>query len=229
MNQPLVRTMSSQLLAHIRERILTGEYPPGTQLLQDAIAAEFGSSKIPVREALVQLCSDGLVNIYAHRGFQVRPISMEEMQEILRLRLEIEPSAVALGARIASDEDRAAASAALAAENKALLAKELKFTGDLNTAFHLALIAPRLQPVTHEVLQRLYTLSQRYVRMHLEQSGRPKQSIQEHAALHAAWSKGNAKEAQRLVRAHIEKIRDDLVEALSKQAPRQSAAPRKRG
>lgn len=228
MSQPLVRTMSSQLLTLIRERILSGEYPPGTQLLQDAIAAEFGSSKIPVREALLQLCSDGLVNFYAHRGFQVRAISMEEMQEIFRLRLEIEPVAVALGAKIASDEDRAAASAALAAETKALLAKELKSTGDLNAAFHLALIAPRLQPVTHQILQRLYTLSQRYVRMHLQQSGRPKQSIQEHAALHEAWSKGAAKEAQRLVQEHIETIRDDLIEALSEQAPRAATARRKR-
>ncbi len=215
MNESLVRTMSSQLTKRIRERILTGEYAPGKQLLQDVIAAEFGVSKIPVREALVHLRSEGLVDIYAHRGFQVRPVSAREMQEVFRLRLDIEPEAVATGARIASAEDRALAKAAFLAESRAVAAKENRYSGDLNSEFHLALIVPRLQPVTHEVLQRLYTLSERYVRMHVQTAGRAKRSMKEHAKLHDAWSKGNAKAAQSLVSAHIEAIRDDLAAVLS--------------
>src|SRR6185295_7259633 len=97
--EPLVRTMSGQLSARIRERILAGEYAPGAQLLQDNIAAEFGVSKIPVREALVQLRSEGLVDIFAHRGFQVRATSVSEFGEVFGLRLQIEPAAVAFGAR----------------------------------------------------------------------------------------------------------------------------------
>src|SRR5688572_8969462 len=61
MNEPLTRTMSSQLTLRLRERILAGTYAPGAALLQDSIAAEFGVSKIPVREALVQLQGEGLV------------------------------------------------------------------------------------------------------------------------------------------------------------------------
>lgn len=215
MTEPILKTMSSQLTAHIRERILSGEYAPGSPLLQDSIAAEFGVSKIPVREALVHLRSEGLVEIFAHRGFQVRPMSVEEMREVYRLRLDIEPAAVAAGARAASEEDRAACSAALAALNGALHAREIKRSGDLNTAFHLALVVPRVQPVTNEVLYRLHTLSQRYVRMHLTPAGRMKRAMQEHGALHDAWRAGKAKEAQRLTRLHIEEIRDDLVEFLT--------------
>jgi DNA-binding GntR family transcriptional regulator len=229
MNELLVRTMTGQLTVHIRERILAGQYPPGTQLLQDSIAAEFGVSKIPVREALVQLRSEGLVDVYAHRGFQVRAVSVQEMQEVYRLRLDIEPEAVAIGARIASDEDHAAAKAALVAEAKAVAAKDTKASGGLNAVFHLALIVPRLQPVTNEVLQRLYTLCERYVRMHLQPAGRPKRSTKEHGRLLDAWLRGNAKEAQRLVHAHIEEIRDDLTAALLEQrtvaeAPRNGRA-----
>jgi DNA-binding GntR family transcriptional regulator len=215
MEQPLTRTMSAQITARIREKILSGAYAPGSALLQDAIAAEFGTSKIPVREALVQLRSEGLLDIYAHRGFQVRPVSAQEVAEVFRLRLAVEPGAVALGAREAGDEDRAEARDALARLNRALASSELSDSGGLNSAFHLALIVPRLHPVTNDILYRLHTLSQRYVRMHLQDTGRARRANKEHTALYNAWSARKAREAERLVRVHIEETRDELTAALS--------------
>jgi DNA-binding GntR family transcriptional regulator len=215
MTEPLVRTMSSQLITRIRERILAGAYAPGAQLLQDSIAAEFGVSKIPVREALVQLKSEGLVDVFAHRGFQVRAVSARDMQEVFRLRLAVEPDAVAEAAPNASDADRAAAASALHALNQALTAGDLKTSGDLNSAFHLALVVPRLQPVTSEMLGRLHTLAQRYVRMHLQPAGRVKRAIKEHTALYRAWLAKNAEEARDLCSAHIEETHDELVQVLS--------------
>jgi DNA-binding GntR family transcriptional regulator len=215
MNEPLARTMTGQITARIREKIIAGVYAPGSALLQDSIAAEFGVSKIPVREALVQLRSEGLVDIFAHRGFQVRPVSVGEMQEVFRLRLAIEPAAVAEGARRASPEDRAAAAVALNALNQGLAASDLKNSADLNSAFHLALVVPRIQAVTSETLSRLHTLSQRYVRMHLQPAGRVKRAIKEHTALYEAWAAKSTKEARRLCQAHIEETSSELSEALS--------------
>ena len=214
--EPLTRTMSGQITARIREKILSGAYPPGSALLQDAIAAEFGTSKIPVREALVQLRSEGLLDIYAHRGFQVRPMSAEEVGEVFRLRLQIEPAAVAAGARAASAEERAAAADALVQLNRALASSELAQSGTLNYAFHLALVVPRAQPVTADVLTRLHTLSQRYVRLHLQHAGRARRANREHTALYEAWSARRGKQAGQLVRAHIEETRDELTEALAR-------------
>jgi DNA-binding GntR family transcriptional regulator len=214
MEEPLNRTMSGQITARIREKILSGAYAPGAPLLQDTIAAEFGTSKIPVREALVQLRSEGLLDIYAHRGFQVRPVSAEEAAEVFHLRLQIEPAAVAAGARAASVDDRAAAQQALNALNRALADNALSRSGDFNSAFHLALIVPRLNPMTADVLSRLHILSQRYVRIHLQQAGRVQRANREHAALHDAWAAKQAKQAERLTRAHIEETRDEVCEAL---------------
>ncbi len=216
MEEPLNRTMSGQITARIREKILSGAYAPGAPLLQDAIAAEFGTSKIPVREALVQLRSEGLLDIYAHRGFQVRPISAQEVAEVFQLRLAIEPSAVAVGARQAIALDRDQAADALARLNRALAGDELSRSGDLNCAFHLALIVPRLHPMTNDVLFRLHTMSQRYVRLHLQDSGRTRRANKEHTALHSAWAAGKAKEAERLVREHIDETRDELLATLSR-------------
>ncbi|MBS0420458.1 MAG: GntR family transcriptional regulator [Proteobacteria bacterium] len=206
--------MSGQITARIREKILTGVYPPGSALLQDVIAAEFGVSKIPVREALVQLRAEGLVDVFAHRGFQVRPLSSTEVDEVFHLRLQIEPLAVAEGCRRSEDQDRDATRLAFGNLNDALSAGELYESGDLNRAFHIALIVPRLQPIAAEILSRLHTLSQRYVRMHLLPPGRVGRATQEHTGLFEAWVTGDIDEVKRLTSAHIEKTRDDLAQLL---------------
>ncbi|SRR5260221_9886546 len=215
MNTSLTRTMSEQITTLIRDRILTGTYAPGSPLLQDSLAAEFGVSKIPVREALVQLRAEGLVDIFTHRGFQVRPLTATEMEEVFHLRRLIEPQAVAEGARRAEAGDREATRAALTNLNDALAKGDLKDSGDLNSAFHMALIVPRLQPVSADVLLRLHTLSRRYVRLHLLSAGRPKRATKEHNALHDAWKAGKAKEASRLALLHIEETRRELKDSFT--------------
>jgi len=215
MSENLFRTMSGQITARIREKILTGVYPPGSALLQDVIAAEFGVSKIPVREALVQLRAEGLVDVFAHHGFQVRPLSSREVDEVFRLRLQVEPAAVAEGARRAQAEDHQSTRLAFDNLKDALSAGELYDSGELNRAFHIALIVPRIQPVTAEMLSRLHTLSQRYVRIHLLPADRIKRTTREHNTLYATWAAGNARSAARLTQMHIEETRDEVAELLA--------------
>jgi len=210
--------MTSQLIVRFRESILAGTYPPGSALRQDILAAEFGTSKIPVREALVQLQSEGLVDIFPNRGFQVRPLAAAELGEVFSLRLQIEPTAVALGAKLATAADRAAVRKALDQLNDALAAGEFSASGRLNRAFHLLLIVPRLQPVAAEILGRLHTLAQRYVQAHLKPEGRVKRATREHASLWRAWSQGKSKQARAFIHTHIEFTRDDLAAALATNA-----------
>jgi DNA-binding GntR family transcriptional regulator len=210
MTEPLVQSMTSQLIVRFRDRILSGIYAPGSALRQDTLAAEFGTSKIPVREALVQLQSEGLVDIFPNRGFQVRPLAGAELDEVFRLRLQIEPAAVALGARLASTADHGAARIALEQLNEAMAAGEWAAAGRLNRAFHLLLIVPSLQPVAAEILSRLHTRAQRYVQAHLRPEGRAKRASREHTALLKAWSSGKSREARALIHAHIKSTREDL-------------------
>jgi DNA-binding GntR family transcriptional regulator len=118
------------------------------------------------------------------------------------------------GARLASDEDRDSAQESLRALNAALGAHSLADIGNLNSSFHLALIVPRGQPVTHEILQRLHTLSRRYVRMHHCQR-RMRRATREHNELYATWAKGDARGARRFTQRHIEETRDELAAHLS--------------
>jgi DNA-binding GntR family transcriptional regulator len=215
MTQPLVQSMTSQLIVHFRDRILAGTYPPGSALRQDTLASEFGTSKIPVREALVQLQSEGLVDIFPNRGFQVRPLTTAELDEVFSLRMQIEPAAVALGAKLAAADDHTAAGNALAQLNEALAAGEFSSSGRLNRAFHLLLIVPRLQPVAADILSRLHTLAQRYVQAHLRPEGRVKRATREHAALLKCWRSGNSDKACALIHAHITSTRDDLARVVA--------------
>lgn len=207
----LDRTISAQIARLVRQRIVTGFYPGGAQLLQDSIAAEFGVSKIPIREALVQLSAEGLVDIQAHRGFQVRSMSLAEAREVLGLRLMIEPEVCAEGARLARHEDRVEAEAALDALNRRVASRRNDEAGELNRDFHIALTVPHVQPIAAEVVSRLLTISQRYAQVHLTVPGRPARAIEEHSQIYAAWAAGNGREVARLLRAHIEETREDMA------------------
>ena len=215
MNEPLIQSMTSQLIVRMRDRILAGTYAPGAALRQDVLASEFGTSKIPVREALVQLKSEGLVDIFPNRGFQVRPLCATELDEVFDLRLRIEPAAVAQGARLASEADRASAHSALADLNEALARGEFSASGRLNREFHLTLVVPRVQPVAAEILARLHTLAQRYVQAHLRPEGRVKRAAREHAALIKAWRAGKFTQVRTLVHAHIASTHSDLAGSAS--------------
>jgi DNA-binding GntR family transcriptional regulator len=209
----LVQSMTSQLIVRFRDRILSGAYPPGSALRQDTLAAEFGTSKIPVREALVQLQSEGLVDIFPNRGFQVRPLSAGEVDEVFRLRLQMEPAAAAAGAKLASAAEQAAAKSALEQLNAALAAGEFSTSGRLNREFHLLLIVPRVQPVAADILGRLHTLAQRYVQAHLRPEGRVRRAMREHASLLRAWCESRPTDVRALLRAHIQSTQDDLMRA----------------
>ena len=74
----------------IRRMILNGELKPGDRLRQNDLAATFGVSTMPIREALRQLQAEGLVTFYPRRGAQVAQVSLAEYEEIYRIREELE-------------------------------------------------------------------------------------------------------------------------------------------
>jgi DNA-binding GntR family transcriptional regulator len=210
----LGRPISTHLIAHLRERILAGVYSPRASLRQDAIAAEFGISRIPVREALLRLEGEGLVDIFAYRGFQVRGLSAAECEEMFELRLKVEPSAVAAGARKATDADRCAAKASLMKLNESLSTGAMDKAGQLDRAFHTALLAPTSQPFTARTLDQLHALSQRYVQMQVISQRCIKRAMREHTTLYEAWESRQYKQTEELTRAHIEATYVDLSQVV---------------
>ncbi|WP_426960100.1 GntR family transcriptional regulator [Muricoccus radiodurans] len=105
------RSFPDAVAAALREGILTGRLPAGTQLKQDHLARHFGTSRAPVREALQVLTGEGLLIVNRHRGITVAPADPNDLQEIAELRTMLEAHALRLSIPnlTASDMDEAAA------------------------------------------------------------------------------------------------------------------------
>lgn len=209
----VLRNLPDRLADVLRERILSGAVPPEGPVRQDALAAELGVSKIPLREAMARLEQEGLLRSETNRGYFVRGLSAAEASEVYALRLKLEPDMAALAATRASEEDREAANHALEALDRATH-DHGAIVGVLNRAFHLALVRPARQPVTFDIVERLHVLSERYVRKHLEPLGRDARASEEHQALLAAWLGRDRKAVAGLLRTHIGQTLDDLARQL---------------
>lgn len=96
MEQPVYETKKDYIAGQIKKRILNGEYAPGTRLKVRQLAAEFGTSDIPVREAIIQLTASGLVSIRPHVGAMATPISSQDLKEIFQIRSALETLATEL-------------------------------------------------------------------------------------------------------------------------------------
>ena len=94
-----------ELAAEIQSRVLSGAIPTGARLRQESLAAEFGVSRTPVREALRKLQANGLVEMLPRRGALVRGPSAREVREAYEVRAELEGLAAALAATCISDDE----------------------------------------------------------------------------------------------------------------------------
>jgi DNA-binding GntR family transcriptional regulator len=162
-----------------------------------------------LREALARLEQDGLLLSQANRGFFVRPLNADEVEEVYALRLKLEPDAVAEAAKVATDADRRAARLALDALDVAASTDKTQ-VGKLNRAFHMSLIRPLHRQVTIQIIERLNIISERYVGKHLEPAGRDDRAHNEHLALLELWAAGKSEEVYALMRNHIAMTLDDL-------------------
>ena len=99
--------LTERVHARLREDILTARLLPGSTILEPELAARFGVSKTPVREALRLLVQDGWVIVLPRRGYLVRPLGLEDLRDVFQLREMIEPGFAAEAAARVGAADRA--------------------------------------------------------------------------------------------------------------------------
>lgn len=98
-------TAQELVLASVRMAILSGVLGPGARLRQEELAEVFGTSRIPVREALRALEYEGLVSSEPHRGFTVTALDADDVEEVYALRILLESEAVRLALPLLTDDD----------------------------------------------------------------------------------------------------------------------------
>lgn len=155
-------TAQEAVFAEIRRAILAGRMSPGTQVLPDQLAAEYGVSRIPVRDALRLLESEGLVSYAAYHGYQVTQLTEEELSELLRLREILEDEAVRVGTPKITESALTAMSTALAEMYEHEQADDLASWGEAHRAFHFALYEVAGMPHLTRILGQAWDLSDLY-------------------------------------------------------------------
>lgn len=201
---PITRqTVTHQATEALRERILRGVYADDTPLRQDALAAELGVSRIPIREALRQLEAEGLVVFNPHRGAVVSSLSVDEIEELFELRAQIESDLVRRAVVRTKTEHVSRAKEILKAYESAFRTGEVGEWGKLNWEFHSTLYAPADRPFTMAIIQRLHQQSDRYLRMQLVLTHGESRAIDEHRAILTAVAGHDVKLACSLMRQHI--------------------------
>lgn len=217
------RSIPEELVARLRRRILAGELAEGTPLRQDALARDYGVSRIPVREALRRLEAEGLVRLEPHKGAVVAGLAPAEIAELFEMRALLEAELIRLAVPRLVRAQLAEAETALDAYETALAGGRVADWGALNWRFHAALYRAAARPQWLETVARLNAQTDRFVRLQLALTGALDRARTEHREILRLAAAGEAGAAATLVRRHILEAGAALAGALERDRAAQAA------
>lgn len=192
----------------LRDEILTGALPPGRVLLQTELAARFGVSRIPVRDALQQLAAERLVVVLPGKGAQVIALSPAELAEVFDLRILLEADLILRAARMADAKDHAEAEHQ---RRKSDLEAGRPGWQAGDWAFHRALYAPARRHRQLRLIAELRDTCAVHVMAYDRLISETDRWLEDHRAMLDAWRQGNGTLAAALLTAHIAGAKDHLL------------------
>lgn len=203
--------LERRVYERLRDEIVDGSLSPGEQLVEARIAEDLGVSKTPVREALIRLQRDGLVEIEPYRGARVLEPSGDDVREVLELRSLLECQiARDLAARRPADV-LDALEASIAESTDALSSGDGERLRDSLTAFSDLMAEACGSRRMAKLLEDLRSVLLLIGNTSLRAPGREARSIAEHEAILAAIRAGDPDAAARATAAHISSIEHDSV------------------
>jgi DNA-binding GntR family transcriptional regulator len=202
------RNLREEITQTLRAAVISGELRPGVVYSAPSLATQFGVSATPVREAMLDLANEGLVEIVRNKGFRVTQLSEEDLDELSELRALIEVPTVRRIASAGVPGPVIEALRPLAAEIEAAAAR-----GDLiahvtaDTEFHLTLLSLAGNGHLVETVRSLRARSRIYGLRSLADRAALVPSAHEHAELLDLLATGDADGAEELMRRHIGHVR----------------------
>jgi DNA-binding GntR family transcriptional regulator len=158
------RTLAERAFNELRAAIVSGELPPGTRLRIHELADSLDMSPMPIREAVRRLEALGLVEHVPHRGARVTVQAPQDLLDLVRARLAVEPAATSLAASGFEDTDRTAAERALAQYRLAAELKDIGAVCEADHDFHFALYQAAGSPWLLRLIRPLWESAERYRR-----------------------------------------------------------------
>jgi DNA-binding GntR family transcriptional regulator len=203
-------TLASQRVTEsIRDLILSGEMAPGSRIRQEELAERFGTSRIPVREALRRLESDGLVRLVPNASAWVAKIDMGECIEVYKIRELVEPLALSESVSRMTDHDIEELEKHAARLDAATTTEEFL---RLDREFHLASYRPADMQQLFPIIERFWNTTQQYRRAFTKLLGDEGSWIihWEHRLLMEAIRRRDAVGASHILYEHVRRTRFEL-------------------
>ena len=220
--QATMKNRSHDLRDAIEELIATGHFPPGHHLDETELAARFKVSRTPIREALIQLASMGLVVIRPRRGAVVANVAPQQLVEMFEVMAELEAMCGRLAARRMSATEHAALQAA---HEACRLASQTQDPDDYyykNEEFHTLIYQGSHNAFLADQARALHRRLRPYRRLQLRVRDRVSNSWTEHDQIVQAIVAGNGPRTAELLREHITiqgQRFADLMASLSRMEP----------
>jgi len=221
-NNKIHRQLRNVVADQMRTAILEGQYKPGEWMRQERIAQELGVSQMPVREALKELASEGLIEHVPYRGARVVDISSTDVEDIYALRAFLESRAAGFAATQITPEELAKLKQLQAEiEENSAPEKLLKYR-DLNRSFHELIFTASKHTYLIRTLKMFWaafpTMLMGNYPLTASQplGGRDSVDLLEHAAIIDALEKGDTKAAQKAMQEHITSVKLELMHMITK-------------
>ncbi len=208
------RSLARRAYEALKHDILTCVLPPGAQIFEGELAARYGMSKTPVREALNLLGQEGLVQVLPRRGYLVAPITLRDVQEVFQLRLWLETAAAELAAEHITEEQlrrlRALVAVRYTYRDRASYARFLR----ANREFHVAVAEASGNRRLAAFVSKLLEDMERIIHLGLDLRDSADEMAAEHAELVDALLRGDAALARQVVTVQLQNSRKRVLEAL---------------
>ncbi|MFO6462901.1 GntR family transcriptional regulator [Jannaschia sp. KMU-145] len=196
-------TRADRVTRDLEQAIVDGDYADGDRLDEVQVAARFGVSRTPVREAFQRLTQSGLVEQVPRRGVFVREPGPVELMEMFEVMAELEATCARLAAARATDAAIADLGAANDACRAAVDRRDADEFYDHNATFHDLIRQQSGNAFLAAETERLNRRLRPFRRIQLHVRGRLPQAMREHEAILAALTEGDAARAADLMRAHV--------------------------
>ncbi len=207
-----VTSLVDEAYEQIRRRILDNAWPPGHRALEQEVALALGMSRTPVREALVRLQSEGLVEVVPRHGMRVLPVSPTDMKEIYQIFTALEcMAAELLATRRPSKAELAPLLKATTAMDEALKADDLEAWARADELFHAQLVELAGNRLLHATMMNYWDRAHRARMFTLRLRPKPVNSTREHIRLVERIRAGDVEGAVRENRAHRERANRELL------------------
>ncbi len=213
---------AEEVASVLREMIMAGTLQPGEQLREEGLSEQFDVSRRTIRDALGVLAHERIVRHYRHKGSRVVHFSEADIRDLYRVRKTLEGSAAQSVKQITEDQ----LSSVSTAFERLSEASRSGRSADIvrrDLEFHQSIVGLISSPRVNEFFSDI-AVEMRYALSILETTyeeskNRPKQALEEHRAIYAAFIDRDVRTARRLVVEHADASEQLLVEALSSADP----------